>query len=114
MHNKDYFQLLNVLQNTLSYFYFRYDKQKLKQLKPDLLTVEMFLTVACVPHVTLVCVNIMYENIDQTLVNSLHGLLNCEIGRLDCDVITTEYRAGVHCIHLYHLLFNALVNGIYS
>ena len=30
------------------------------------------------------------ENIDQTLVNSLHGLLNFKIGRLDCRVITTE------------------------
>jgi len=27
-----------------------------------------------------------------TLVNSLHGLLNCENGRLDCHGITTEYR----------------------
>ena len=26
---------------------------------------------------------ILYTNIDQTLVNSLHGLLNCEIGGLD-------------------------------
>jgi len=26
-----------------------------------------------------------------TLVNSLHGLLNFEIGGLDCRVITTEY-----------------------
>jgi len=28
-----------------------------------------------------------YTNIDQTLVNSLHGLVNCEIGGLDCHVI---------------------------
>jgi len=35
----------------------------------------------------------MYRNIDQTLVNSLHGLLNCEIGGLD-------YRTRVHCIHM--------------
>jgi len=28
--------------------------------------------------------------IDQTLVNLLHGLLNFEIGGLDCRVITTE------------------------
>ena len=31
-------------------------------------------------------------NIDQTLMNSLHGLLNCEIGELDCHVITAEYK----------------------
>ena len=34
---------------------------------------------------------ILHENIDQTLMNSLHGLLNVEIGGLDCSVITTEY-----------------------
>ena len=33
---------------------------------------------------------ILYTNIDQHLVNSLHGL-NCEIGGLECRVITTEY-----------------------
>ena len=33
---------------------------------------------------------ILYTNIDQHLVNSLHGL-NCEIGGLGCRVITTEY-----------------------
>ena len=43
---------------------------------------------------------VLYTNIDQTLVNSLHGLLNCKIGGLDCHVITTEYRARVHCIHM--------------
>ena len=43
---------------------------------------------------------LLYTNIDQTLVNSLHGLLNCEIGGLDCRVITTEYRTRVHCIHM--------------
>jgi len=41
-------------------------------------------------------INIVYD-IDQTLVNSLHRLLNCEIGGLDCRVIT-EYRTRVHCI----------------
>ena len=35
---------------------------------------------------------ILYTNIDQTHMNSLHGLLNCEIGGLECHVITTEYR----------------------
>jgi len=34
---------------------------------------------------------VLYSNIDQKLGNSLHGLLNCEIGGLDCHVITTEY-----------------------
>ena len=29
---------------------------------------------------------VLYTNIDQTLVNSLHRLLNCEIGGLDCHV----------------------------
>jgi len=33
-------------------------------------------------------------------MNSLHGLLHCEIGGLDCRIITTEYRARVHCIHM--------------
>jgi len=32
---------------------------------------------------------VLYIHIDQTLVNSLHGLLTCEIGGLDCHVITT-------------------------
>ena len=43
---------------------------------------------------------ILYTNIEQILVNSLHGLLNCETGGLDCHVITTEYRTRVHCIHM--------------
>ena len=30
---------------------------------------------------------ILYTNIDQTLVNLLHRLLNCEIGELDCHYI---------------------------
>jgi len=42
----------------------------------------------------------LYTNIDQTLVNSLHRLLNCEIGGLDCHVTTTEYRTLVHFIHI--------------
>jgi len=43
---------------------------------------------------------LLYTNIVQTLKNSLHRLLNCEIGGLDCSVITTEYRTCVHCIHM--------------
>ena len=48
-----------------------------------------------VNHVTLyvvvmfLCNLVLYGNIDQTLINSLHGLLNFEIGGLDCRVITT-------------------------
>jgi len=33
-------------------------------------------------------------------VNTLHGLLNCEVGGIDCRVITREYRTRVHCIHM--------------
>ena len=33
---------------------------------------------------------ILYTNIEQTLVNSLHGAMNCETGGLDCHVTTTE------------------------
>ena len=43
---------------------------------------------------------VLYGNIDQTLVNSLQGLLKCEKGGLDYQVITTEYKTGVHCIHM--------------
>ena len=53
---------------------------------------------------------VLYKHIDQTLMNSFHGLLHCEIGGLDCSVITTEYRTQVHCIHMEHLFCNALVH----
>ena len=43
---------------------------------------------------------LLYTNFDQTLVNSLHGLLNCEIGGLDCNVIITEKITRVHCLHM--------------
>jgi len=33
---------------------------------------------------------LLYTNIDQTLMNSFHGLLNFEMGILDCRVITTK------------------------
>jgi len=42
---------------------------------------------------------VLYTNIDQTLVYSLHRLLNCEIGGLDCPVITTEYKTRVMLVH---------------
>jgi len=57
---------------------------------------------------------ILYTHIDQTLVNSLHRLLNCEIGGLYCHGIRTEYRTRVDCIHMEHLFCNALVHVIYS
>jgi len=38
---------------------------------------------------------VLHGNIDQTLVNSFHDLLNFEIGGLDCLVMTTEYRTHV-------------------
>ena len=44
---------------------------------------------------------VLHGKIDRTLVNSLHTLLNCEIGGLEGHVITTiEYRTRVHCIHM--------------
>ena len=39
----------------------------------------------------ILCHLLLHGNIDQTLVNSLHGLLNFEISGLDCRVITTDY-----------------------
>ena len=54
---------------------------------------------AYLPMLVLVC-EVVCPNIGQTLVNSLHGLLNCEIGGLECHVITTEYRTRAHCIHM--------------
>jgi len=41
---------------------------------------------------------LLYTNINQTLVNSLHGLSYCVIGELECRVITGEYR---HTCPLY-------------
>ena len=38
---------------------------------------------------------IVYGNSDQTLVKSLYGLLNFEIGGLECHVITVEYISRV-------------------
>jgi len=46
--------------------------------------------------------------------NSWIYYTDCEIGGLDCHVITTEYRTRVHCIHMYHLCCNALIHVIYS
>ena len=52
---------------------------------------------ACLGCITSQCL-LVYGNIDQILANSLHRLLNCEIGGLDCHVITTEYRTRVGSI----------------
>ena len=46
---------------------------------------------------------LLYTNLDQTLMSSLHGLMNCEIDGLKCRVITSEYRPRVHWIHMLHL-----------
>ena len=48
---------------------------------------------------------ILHENIDQTLINSLHGLLNCEIGGLDCHVSTTEYSTCPLYTHVTPILW---------
>ena len=69
--------------------------------------------VLCV-FLIIVLVIVLHGNIDKTLVNSLHGLLNCEIGGLDCLFITTEYISRVHCIHMQHLFCNTLLRSIYS
>ena len=42
---------------------------------------------------------LVHGNIEQTLVNPLQGLLNCEIGGLDCLVITTVYTSCLLNIH---------------
>jgi len=55
-----------------------------------------------------VVILLLYTHIDQTLVNSLYGLLHCEIGGVDCRVSTTEYRTLVHCIHMLHLFCNCM------
>ena len=47
-----------------------------------------------------VSIQLLYTDIDQTLWISFQGLLNCEIGWLDCHFITTEYRKRVRCIQM--------------
>jgi len=46
---------------------------------------------------------VLYTNIDQTLVNPLHVLLNCEVGGLDCDVI---YMIHLFCTALVHVIYH--------
>ena len=43
---------------------------------------------------------IVYKHWPDTPEFIIHGLLNCEIGGIDCHVITREYRTRVHCIHM--------------
>jgi len=43
---------------------------------------------------------VLYTNIDQTLLNSLHGMMICLTGELDCHIITIEYITRAHCIHM--------------
>ena len=52
---------------------------------------------------------VVYTTIDQTLVNSLNGLLNCEIGGLDCRV----YNIHVSIVYTCITFCNALVHVIY-
>ena len=49
---------------------------------------------------------VLHGNIDQTLVNSLHRLLNCEIGGIDCRVITTkkEHVSNVYTCNTYFIM----------
>jgi len=43
----------------------------------------------------------LYTKIDQTLLNSLHRLLNCELGGLDCHVNTTAQYNTAHVSIVY-------------
>jgi len=57
---------------------------------------------------------LLYTNIDQTLVNSLHRLLNCKIGELDCHAITTEYKTRAHCLYKLTRLFTMQLDITYT
>ena len=52
------------------------------------LVVNLHKSQNCLKYSSLQECIVLHENIDQTFVISLHNLLNCEIGGLDCDVIT--------------------------
>jgi len=43
----------------------------------------------------------VYANINQTLVNTLHGLLNFEIGGLEYHIITVYYNRVYNAYLLY-------------
>ena len=65
-----------------------------------LVTIENYIrsvTPNWIAHFTF-CLLVLHGNIDQTLVNSLHSLLICEIGGLDCRIIPTEY---ISCVIEY-------------
>jgi len=62
-----------------------------------LVTIENYIrsvTPNWIAHFTF-CLLVLHGNIDQTLVNSLHSLLICE---LDCRIIPTEY---ISCVIEY-------------
>ena len=44
---------------------------------------------------------VLHGNIDQTLVNYLHDLMNCEIGGLDSHIITAEHLFHFHWTHTH-------------
>ena len=69
------------------------------------------------PHITIsdeASSLVVYTYIDQKLVNSLNGLLNCEIGGLDYVVMTTEHSTRVYWINMLQLCHNALVGSVWS
>jgi len=57
---------------------------------------------------------ILHGNIDQTLVNYLHGLLSYELGRLYYRVIIIKYITCVRCVYMLNIDCNALVHVIHS
>jgi len=66
-------------------------------------------------------VSVLYVIIDQTLVNSLHGLLNCELGGLECRVTTKDiylvsivYTCNTYVVMHWSMQFISLVSGRYS
>ena len=79
-----------------------FQELKIDKMMPKdsyLLDTHVLFVDACLVHYSLFFIYtnvffiklVLYTNIDPTLVNSLHGLLNCEIGGLECRVSTTEY-----------------------
>jgi len=57
----------------------------------------------------------LYTNIDQTLVNSLHRLLNCEIGGLRFVVLLQQSIEHVSIVYTCNTYFvTASVHVIYS
>ena len=48
--------------------------------------------------------NVLHRNIDQTLINSLHGLLKSNISGLDCCVYTAEYISCPLNTHVTYIL----------